>query len=112
MSKQMMKKRLEVAASALLRSSNPASMQSFPTLPPSTGVSSGSLKITEVPIPTDNLFDQRISDFTKTVERMRCIAAFERALDIFKEQVLLNVRHELDRAEKKEREIPPSSLYD
>jgi len=112
MSRQMMKKRLEAAATALLRSSNPSFVPSSPTSPPSTGVSSGSLKITEVPIPTDNLFDQRISDFTKTVERMRCIAAFERALDIFKEQVLLNVRHELDRAEKKEREIPPSSLYD
>lgn len=111
MSKQMMKKRLEAAGTALLRSNNPASMQYFPTSPPNTGVSSGSLKISEVPVPKDNLFDHRIFDFTKTVERMRCMAAFERALDIFKEQVLLNVRHELDRAEK-ETEIPPSSLYD
>ena len=63
-------------------------------------------------MPKDNLFDHRIFDFTRTVERAKCIAAFERALDIFKEQVLLNVRHELDRAEKKERETPPSSLYD
>ena len=107
MSKQMMKKKLEAAATALLRSSNPASMPSSLTSPPSTGVSSGSLKITEMPIPTDTLFDQRINDFTKTVERMRCLAAFERALDIFKEQVMLNVRFELDRVEKKKEEEPP-----
>ena len=104
MSKQMMKKRLEAAATALLRSSNPVSMPSSPTSPPSTGVSSGSLKITEVPVPKDNLFDHRIFDFTRAVERAKCMAAFERALDIFKEQVLLNVRHELDRAEKKDKE--------
>jgi hypothetical protein len=106
MSRQMMKKKLELAASALLRSNSPASMLSSPTSPPNTGVSSGNLKITEVPIQKDTLFDHRIFDFTKTVERAKCMAAFERSLDIFKEQVMLNVRHELDRAEKKEKEPP------
>ena len=102
MSKQMMKKRLERAGTGLRQSNNPLLMPSSLTSPQNTGVSSGSLKITEVPVQKDNLFDQNVRDFVKTVERMRCMAAFERALDIFKEQVLLNVRHELDRAEKKE----------
>jgi hypothetical protein len=107
MNKPSTKKESDLVAMARQQLNKAVLTRSSLTSPPSTGVSSGSLKITEVPIPTDTLFDQRINDFTKTVERMRCLAAFERALDIFKEQVMLNVRFELDRVEKKKEEEPP-----